>query len=354
VTLSVSLELTAGNFSVTASFAVPARGVTGLIGASGSGKTTLLRGMAGLLRGRGEVCFRGTTWQDERVFVPPHRRSIGYVFQDGVLFDHLRVRDNLLFGWRRRPRGEQRMTVSQAVDLMGVGHLLDRRVTHLSGGERQRVAIARAVLAAPALLLLDEPMASLDRAGRREIVPYLEHLHAALDCPMVYVSHAHEEILRLADQVVVLEGGRVVACGPVEALAGRLDLPALDEGGAFTLLEGTVAGRDDAYELNRIEVRAGGIWLPGAPLKPGGRVRIQVPASGVSLAVGAPGRTSVQNNLPVVVREVETVDGARVLVRLDAGGDRLFALVTRKAADELGIHPGLSCRALIKAVSLIT
>lgn len=332
--------------------AVPGRGVTALFGPSGSGKTTCLRVLAGLERLPGaEVRVAAALWQGGDVFVPVDRRALGYVFQEACLFPHLRVRDNLLYGRRRRTAAVGQLTEAAIVELLGIGRLLEQWPDTLSGGEKQRVAIARALLAEPSLLLLDEPLASLDGARKNEILPWLERLRDECRVPIIYVSHSAEEVARLADWVVRLEAGRVVGSGPVsEMLLGLAD-GADDLGGVF---DGVVEHYDAEYSL--VEVRAAGWCLSAvhAPIPVGQRMRVQVKARDVSLALRPPEGTSVLNVVPAIVEAVSPASGqGHVLVRVRSGQTALVARITRLSADRLGLGPGLAVWAQIKAVALL-
>jgi molybdate transport system ATP-binding protein len=346
-------------FRLQADFSAPGQGVTALFGPSGSGKTTVLRCIAGLLRApQGRLQVGPETWQDEArgVFLPTHRRPLGYVFQEPSLFPHLSVRGNLAYGWRRVPAAQRRVPFAQAVTLLGLEHLLARSTHALSGGERQRVAIGRALLAGPRLLLLDEPLASLDRASKAEILPYLERLRAELSLPMLYVSHDLDEVARLADHVVVLRAGRVTQSGPaaavVSGLAGSAAGAAADAE-PTALVEAEVAGHDPRDALTELRFAGGRLWV-SAPARPAAsQVRLRVHARDVSLALAPPREVSILNVLPVTVREVLPAATGQVLVRLDAGGAELLALITRRSRDALAVAPGLRCYALIKGVALL-
>lgn len=245
--IQARFRLDYADFSLDVDLQLPGRGVTALFGHSGSGKTTLLRCVAGLERSdQGELTVNGERWQNsaQNLFVPPHRRPIGYVFQEANLFTHLSVRRNLEFGMRRVPAPQRRVALEQAVELLGIDHLLERMPDRLSGGERQRVGIARALLTSPRLLLMDEPLAALDLKRKSEILPYLERLHDELDIPVLYVSHSPDEVARLADHVVLLEQGRAIAQGELRETLARLDLPTAFSDDAGVVIEGEIAGHD--------------------------------------------------------------------------------------------------------------
>ena len=344
-------------FTLDVDLDLPGRGVTALFGPSGSGKTSCLRLLAGLERAPGaQVEVNGEVWQDDAqgIFVPVHRRALGYVFQEASLFPHLSVRANLNYGRKRRGTKNAPVDFDRMVGLLGIEALLERAPAGLSGGERQRVAIARALLAGPRLLLMDEPLASLDQPRKREILPYLERLHDELDVPVVYVSHASDEVVRLADFLALLRGGRVLAQGPLIEMLARLDLPEEFTDAAGVVIEGTVGGYDHEYGLLRVDFTGGNLRVvhPSMPLDR--RLRVQVKARDVSVTRSEPGETSILNLLPAtVVAVVPAEDAAQVLVRLDAGGAPLVARITRRSWDNLRLAPGVAVWAQIKAVALL-
>lgn len=344
-------------FTLDVALVLPGRGVSVLFGPSGSGKTTCLRVLAGLDRLAGaKVEINGETWQDEArgIFRPVHERALGYVFQEANLFPHLTVQGNLDYGRKRRPARKPTVKFDVIVDLLGIAPLLARLPAHLSGGERQRVAVARALLAGPELLLMDEPLASLDLARKREILPYLERLHGELALPVVYVTHSPDEVVRLADYVVLLEQGRVRASGELGDLLPRLDLPAEFADAAGVVVEGVAAGYDHDYGLLRVDFAGGALHVVHAPVNPGRRVRVQVKARDVSLARQEPRETSILNLLRArVVAESPAEDPAQVLVHLDAGGTPFVARITRRSRDQLALTPGIEVWAQVKAVALL-
>ena len=345
--LHARLALTRNKFTLDVDQQAPGRGITALFGASGSGKTTLLRCIAGLERSPGgAVTFDGECWQDEArlVFVPPHRRACGYVFQESSLFPHLSVRQNLEYGEKRVPPGQKRLAFDQTVELLGVAPLLKRRTGNLSGGERQRVAIARALLASPRLLLMDEPLASLDASRKGEILYYIERLRDELQLPIVYVSHAIDEVVRLANRVIVLANGRVTAAGSVQETIGR------DHGGS--VIEAIVAEQDLEWGLARLEFPGGQLFTADLDALAGERVRVRIAARDVALALSRPSDSSFLNVLSCTVTGMGLGEGAGVDVRLDASGTPLIARITRKSVDALAIAPGKQVYALIKAVAV--
>ncbi len=354
--LEVSIRKQLGAFTLDARFATRARGLTALFGPSGSGKSTIVAAIAGLLRpDGGRIVAGGETLfdADERIDVPAERRRVGYVFQDARLFPHLTVRDNLAYGLKRAPRGDRVIGFDAVVELLGIGHLLDRRPLRLSGGEKQRVAIGRALLAQPRLLLMDEPLASLDAARRLEILPYVERLRDALGLRIVYVSHAIEEVLRLASTIVVLDAGRVIAQGTPAELAQRRDVqPFFGRFESGAVLEGRIADHDDARGLTRVAVGTHLLVLPRLELAQGAAVRVRVRARDVILAVAPPEGLSVQNVLAGVVTEIAEAPGPYAEVRVDADDIPLLARVTRDSVQRLGLAPGRRVHALVKSVAI--
>ena len=338
-----------------AELSVPGEGITALFGPSGCGKTTLLRAIAGLEHHRGGFLQVGDmTWQEGKCFVPPHQRPLGYVFQEASLFDHLTVRGNLEYGVKRVPKAERKVSMEQAIELPGIGHLLERRPNTLSGGERQRVAIARALAVSPRLLLMDEPLAALDLNRKREILPYIESLHNELDIPVIYVSHSPDEVARLADHLVLLETGRVVATGAIQDMLTRLDLPLAHGSDAEALIEATVAGHDDEYELTYLDFAGGLFTVTRKDLTVGSKVRLRIAARDVSLTLEHQSGTSILNIFPATIDEIIPEGKAQMTVRLGAGGVPMLARVTRKSASVLDLKPGKMVYAQAKSVALLS
>ena len=339
-------------FTLDVDLVLPSAGVTALFGHSGSGKTTLLRALAGLEHvPGGRLVFDDEVWQDGNVFLPTHQRPLGYVFQEASLFPHLTVQGNLDYGTKRRPASAD---FWGTVELLGIGHLLDRRPDRLSGGERQRVAIARALLTQPRLLLMDEPLAALDLARKQEILPYLEHLHEELKIPVLYVSHAPDEVARLADHLVALDAGRVVAAGPLAETLARAVLPIRLGEDAGVVLDVTVAEIDHTWHLARVEFPGGSLWVRDEGHPVGKRLRVRVLARDVSLARAEPSGTSILNHFRVIVRELaDDAHPALRLARVEAGGQSLLARLTRRSAAALELAPGVEVWAQVKAVALL-
>ncbi|UVL63813.1 molybdenum ABC transporter ATP-binding protein [Pseudomonas sp. B21-032] len=353
------LKLDRADFSLDVDLQLPGRGISALFGHSGSGKTTCLRCLAGLERApEAYIEVNGEIWQDSRRehFVAPHQRPIGYVFQEASLFAHLSVRANLTFGYKRIPTQQRKVSLEQACELLGIEHLLQRKPATLSGGEAQRVGIARALLSSPQLLLMDEPLAALDGPRKREILPYLERLHSELEIPLVYVSHAQDEVARLADHLVLLEQGKVQASGPIAATLARLDLPLAQGDDAGVIIEGQVSAYSSDYQLLSLQLPHSHLQLRVAhePLAVGMPLRLKVQARDVSLSLGADQQSSILNRLPVTVSGHRPADNsAHVLVSLDAAGTTLLARITRYSADQLRLHAGQSLWAQIKSVALL-
>ncbi len=359
VALRLALRHATG-FSLEVDVRLPGQGVSAIFGPSGCGKTTLLRCVAGLTRpARGHVAVGGQVWQDDAtgVWQPTHRRPLGLVFQDASLFPHLTVQANLDFGRRRVPKAERRVSLEQAIELLGIGHLLARRPAGLSGGERQRVAIARALATSPRLLLMDEPLASLDAARKAELLPWFERLARELRIPVLYVTHALDEVARLADHLLLLDGGRVRAQGPAHALLGQLDIARTHGDAAGALIDGHVGAIDGTHHLLQLDFAGGALLCvppPGsAPRAIGQPLRVRVLARDVSLALSPAHDSSILNVLPATVQDLADDGPAQLLVALDLAGTRLLARVTRKSAAQLGLRPGQRVFAQIKGVAVL-
>ncbi|BBP77760.1 molybdenum import ATP-binding protein ModC [Pseudomonas sp. Ost2] len=357
--IKVNLQLNYTGFALDLDLDLPGRGVTALYGHSGSGKTTCLRCIAGLEKAlQAFIQVNGEVWQDSsrQHFVPPHKRALGYVFQEASLFPHLSVLANLEFGLRRIPRAQRRVDMAHASELLGITHLLERHPQHLSGGERQRVGIARALLTSPQLLLMDEPLAALDSKRKGEILPYLERLHDELDIPVLYVSHSQDEVARLADHIVLLGDGKALASGPIGETLARLDLPLALGDDAGVVIEGQVSAYDMHYQLVTLQLPGSLLTMrvAHAPLAVGKPLRFKVQARDVSLSRQAEEHSSILNRLPVTVTgETPADNSAHVLVRLEAGGTPLLARITRFSRDQLQLQAGQQLWAQIKAVAVL-
>jgi molybdate transport system ATP-binding protein len=365
--IALQAQLSRPGFALNINTTLPERGVSVLFGPSGSGKTTCLRVLAGLEpTARGRVCVAGEIWQDSAagVFRPVHARALGFVFQEASLLRHLSIQKNLQFGYLRTPLAQRRIAWDQALELLGIGHLLSRMPHELSGGERQRVAIARALATSPRILLMDEPLAALDAARKAEILPWLEQLHEQLDIPVVYVTHSMDELARLADHVVLLDAGKVIDSGPVIALMTRLDLSLAHGDGAAALLDARISDAAPDERMCLLHFDGGSLVLPqtrATPLAAGTRVRVRIQARDVSVSLQKPEHTSVLNILPATVLEIASDGHGQVLVSLQLGEQpdhvgqhtRLLSRISQLSATRLGLVTGMQLFAQIKGVALV-
>jgi molybdate transport system ATP-binding protein len=354
---------TLGRFTLDVAFAAPMRGITALFGPSGCGKTTILRCMAGLQPLSGALAVGDEVWQDAEtgIFRQPHQRPIGYVFQEPSLFPHLSVRKNLLYGASRAARNgtAQRIDADEIIDLLGLAPLLARAPAALSGGERQRVAVGRALLSQPRLLLMDEPLSALDRMTKEEILPVFEALHAHLSIPILYVSHDMAEVERLADRLILIDRGKVLASGPLPELQADPALPLLRAPEAAVTLEARVAALDVAYELTSFAVPGGTLIVPGLHGAIGAKRRLRISASDVSFTRAPPVETTIQNCLPARLLSLTAHGDGDAQVNVvaalgeDGGGSRIAARITRKSQDALALAAGSAVFAQIKGVALL-
>lgn len=350
-------------FTLEVNLDIPGRRVTGIFGPSGSGKTTLLRCIAGLQTCKnGSLAVNGEPWQNASKTLPVHKRPLGFVFQQPSLFPHLTAERNLLFARKRAWNSVSSAEYDQIIALMGIEHLLGQLPAALSGGEQQRVAIARALLVKPRLLLMDEPLASLDQMRKREILPFLEKLHRTLDIPVLYVSHSVEEIARLADHVLLMEQGKIVRAGPAATVLSRTDFPVQLGDDLGVLIEARVAERNSEWHLARAQFDGGDLWLRDSGEAIGERIRVRILARDISLTLDEDSRTSILNRLPVRVQKIaEDSDPAMVLVRLEpkagnaraASETRLIARITRRSLQQLEILEGSELWAQIKSVAIV-
>jgi molybdate transport system ATP-binding protein len=349
-----------GDFWLDASFEMPLRGVTSLFGPSGSGKTTILRALAGLDRLEGDLFVGGETWQDPDTFRPAHKRPIGYVFQEASLFAHLDVRHNLLFGLRRviKGVGAAHIDPDSVIELLKLDPLLSRMPHTLSGGERQRAAIGRALLSQPRLILLDEPLTGLDSTAKDEILSLFEILHEALDIPMLFVSHEIAEVERIADHMIVIGDGQVIAAGPLNDVLTSPALTLRDSRTAASVLAARVDGYDPADRLSSVELSGQILWIAGFAGEPGIRLRVRIAARDVSLAIEPPSRTTILNTLLARIAAIDWLDEAEANIVLALGregnGPTIIARVTRRSVRNLDLAPGMSVYAQLKSVSLAT
>ncbi len=353
MTLSVSLHHRFGTFTLDATFDAPP-GVTALFGRSGSGKSTVVNAVAGLLHpDRGRISIDGTALLDTetRLNLPPHKRRMGYVFQDARLFPHLTVRQNLAYGQWFAPNSRA-TDLPRIADLLGLGPLLPRRPGTLSGGEKQRVAIGRAILSNPRCLLMDEPLAALDEPRKAEILPYLERLRDELALPILYVSHSVAEVARLATTLVLLDAGRVVAAGPAaEVMTDPAVVPVMGLREAGAVISARLVDHE-TDGLSRLETQGGPIWLPHLPGQTGASFRLRILAQDVMLATSRPRDISALNVLQATIDDLHLGDGPGALIRLRMGEEILLARVTRRSVQGLNLSPGVPVFAILKAVSV--
>ncbi len=361
--IHLQIQLNRSAFMLDVDLQLPVQGITAIFGASGSGKTTLLRAVAGLEKNQqGRIQIGAHVWQDTQqgIDLPTWQRPLGYVFQESSLLPHLTVSDNLNFGLKRalKTSGNAQPDAAKAlqasIELLGIGNLLQRMPDQLSGGERQRVAIARAIAMQPQLLLMDEPLASLDAARRQEIFPWLSKLRDELKMPMLYVTHSADEVARLADHLVVLDKGNVKAQGPVSAVLTQVVNPVVVGEDAGALIAGHIGQVDKQWHLSRIDFEGGCVWMRDAGLPVGKAVRIRILARDVSLATSEPQNTSIQNQLRGTIQSI-TPDAhpSQVLVVLKCGAEEVMARVTKRAVDELGLLVGQPVWAQVKSVALV-
>jgi len=354
--LELAVRKRLGDFSIDVNIDCETSGIVAFFGRSGAGKTSLVNMLAGLLRpDAGRIAVDGQVLFDagQGVDLPPERRRLGYVFQEGRLFPHLSVRGNLIYGLRRAPAAERHTEFDQIVDLLGLEGLVERRPHDLSGGEKQRVALGRALLANPRLLLMDEPLAALDQPRKDEVLPFIERLRDELAIPIVYVSHSMQEIVRLADTLVLISDGRVVATGPLDELTSRLDLrPLTGRYEAGSVIAARVAGHDSEHGLTELVFGGGTLQVAQLDLAPGSEIRVRIRARDVALALEPPRRTSILNVLAGKVRDIGAEAGPQVDVLLDVGGTTLWARVTARSREDLALEPGRQVFALIKSVAI--
>ncbi|WP_114418428.1 molybdenum ABC transporter ATP-binding protein [Marinospirillum perlucidum] len=352
--LDLDFQLQRGEFRLQARLQLPTRGVTALFGRSGSGKTTLLRCLAGLERIEdGYLKFNSQVWQQGRYFVPLHQRPLGYVFQEASLFPHLSVRKNLLYGYQRTAKSERKLHPEEVTRLLGLEALLDHWPAQLSGGQRQRVALGRSLLTSPRLLLMDEPLASLDTTSKAEILPFLERLKEELEIPIIYVSHALEEVTRLADHLVVLDQGRVLAQGPLQELLTHPELPFTQTQEASSVLEAQVREADAGEGMTALEVEGQTLLISRCGLNEGQKTRVRLLARDVVLALKPPEAISLLNCLETRIVDIQSdPNPSQLLVRLQMGQQTLLARVSRRSVQRLPLGPGMKTFALIKGVAV--
>ncbi len=349
--IQVRLRVARERFALDVDLRLPARGTTAVFGPSGSGKSTLLRAIAGLEPDAvGDVRIAGQVWQEGEIGLPTHRREVGVVFQHDTLLPHLTVLENLRYGWRRSRAAPA--LLPQWIERLALAPLLSRHAETLSGGERQRVALARALATGPRWLLLDEPLSALDAQRRADILPYIEAVRREAGIPVLYVTHAMEEVSRLADHLLLLDTGRVIASGPALDVLNRDDLPIALREDAGVVLEARVTHRD-AHGLLTLHTQAGILHAHAAQCQTGTRLRVRIQARDVSLALQRHDDTSLLNLLPVTLVSLSDFPGGQLMARLDAAGVTLLARLSHRSVEQLGIHPGMHLWAQIKAVAMM-
>jgi molybdate transport system ATP-binding protein len=354
--LKIIVEKNLGTFRLDSRIECESSGVIALFGRSGAGKSSIVNMLAGLLQPDcGYISFKDhVLFDSERgIDVPTQHRRVGYVFQEDRLFPHLSVRKNLLYGWNRVPRSERRIQLDQVVEVLGIEALLERGPGKLSGGEKQRVALGRALLANPRLLLMDEPLAALDQARKEDVLPFIERLRDDFEIPIVYVSHSMEEIVRLADTMVLVSDGRVEAVGDVDEVMGRLDLrPLTGRYEAGAVINAKVSAHDHEFRLTELQFGGGVLRIPQLEVPTGTLLRLRIRARDVSLALSPPENISIQNVFPATIIDIGSEPGAQVDLRLDAGGSVVWARITKRSLTTLGLAPGRGVYAMVKAIAV--
>ena len=355
--LHTRFHLTLKTFSLALDLQLPATGISAIFGVSGCGKTTFLRCIAGLEKAAQGYCAIGdTVWQDSsrHLFLPAHQREVGYVFQESCLFPHLSVKQNLNYGLKRSSKHLNANVLTPIIDLLGIGHLLDRMPAKLSGGEKQRVAIARALAVTPRVLLMDEPLAALDLARRQEILPYLARLPHELQIPIVYVTHSPQEVTQLADYLVVLEAGQLKAAGRLEETLTNLESPLAVSRQASSIIQAQVCGHEAHYYLTLASFSGGVLSLPYQQQKTVGTpLRLRIYARDVSLSLQKPQQTSILNILRATIAGIIHDGEGRTMVRLRLGDSALLAHISYKSACELGLQVGMAVFAQVKATAIL-
>ena len=352
--VEAKFQIAKDQFKLDVELSIPSTGITALFGDSGAGKSITLRCMSGLEHAEdGYFKVDDCVWQDDsnNVFIPTHRRSLGYVFQDVSLFAHLNVEKNLLYGFRRTPKSERFVQLDEAIEWLGIAPLLHRSTNALSGGERQRVAIARALVTSPKLLLMDEPLAALDVRTRNEILTYLEKLNQRLSIPIIYVSHAIDEVARLADWMVLMHDGKVTASGPLTEVLTRSDLPLAYADNAISVVNATVKSYDKQFGLTMLDVAGNAFVLPRGDLAVGTKLRISIQARDVSIVKSAPQNSSILNIVSTKVSGISEHSTSLVVVHLEANGVSLLSRITRKSAEMLNLQIGDTVFAQVKSVA---
>lgn len=341
-------------FKLKADLTMPAQGVTALLGPSGSGKTSLLRAIAGLDKYPDSFLQVGDSiWQQQDSFMPVHQRRVGYVFQESALFEHLTVLENLQYAHRHAAKSTANWSLPQLMEMFGIAGLSERSSITLSGGQRQRVALARALASSPRLLILDEPLASLDHEGRQEIMPYLELLQQNFKIPIIYVSHSHEEVVRLADYIVLLDEQGIRATGTIKDMLTRLDLSLAHYDNSSVVIDTKLVEHDERYALSYLDFSGGRISVPSKDIKVGSVIRVSIAARDVSITTSAQSGTSILNIFPAVIDQIETETDSQFILRLAVGKQFLLSRITKKSLDLLQLKLGDTVFAQAKSVAIL-
>ncbi len=355
MSLNLDFSFQRDSFSLQVATQIKTEGVTGIYGPSGCGKTTLLKCIAGLEPvSQGEILFNQQPWTKNKRSLPIEKRSIGFVFQEASLFPHLNIQQNLDYGLSRSRKKAQQFKFDDVVSLLGIGELLHRETAFLSGGEKQRVAIARAILSQPQLLLMDEPMASLDQKSKSEILPCLKKLHKALNLPVIYVSHSAEEIARLADELIIMQKGRVKAHDSLVQLLSDISSPLSEQDQCFVVLDCVVSQINKNFHLASLAFDNQQLKIPMSDFKAGQKVRVSIHAKDVSLCLSPPQDSSILNILPVTIVAMQPDNAGQVLVRLQAGQQFLLARISEYSCQQMSLTDGLNLYAQIKAIALVS
>ena len=353
MSIKFQFQLNKSYFSLSVNGEISSRGITAVYGPSGSGKTTFLRALAGLEPAvKGTLEVEGEVWLDENTHLPPHRRAIGYVFQQGGLFPHLNVMENILFG-RKRRKGSM-VDVAELIDLLDLAPLTGRSTTNLSGGEQQRVAIARALASNPRMLLLDEPMASLDQGRKNDIMPFLEKLHESLTIPIILVSHSQREVGHLADNMVVISHGQIIAQGATKDVMVSPELDLFCQEDAMAILKGEVLLHEPQHALSLLSTSAGDVWVKQLPFSEGQSVRLQVLARDVSVTLQKPQGSSILNVFPGTISQMIAIEGAQVMLKIQCGNDVVLSRITGKSQELLDLKQGMEVFAQVKGIAVLS
>ncbi len=352
--IEIVLSKSYGTFQLDVQLSLPGRGVSVLFGASGCGKTRLLRCFSGLDRAKGKVVVAGRIWQDDNLFLPVHKRPLAYVFQHAALFPHLDVKANLYYGIKRNKTQHNPEQWDFVLSLLGIESLLKRQVDNLSGGERQRVAIAQALLLNPEVLLMDEPLAALDKARKKEIMPYLESLHQKLAIPIIYVTHSSDEVARLADYLVIMEHGKVIAKGELDEVLLKRDIPLQLDEDEYVVLKAEVAALFPQWSMMQVRFNGGLLWLSDNNCRVGDKVRVRIHARDVSLSLKGQDISSILNKLPASIEAIYDCEHPAIkLVKLSISGSPVLCRLTARSCEFLDLHPGKKLWAQIKSVALV-